>query len=112
MQRTFFTSLPPVPPQFNVPVPINTFIGLRLALHRNKPSLAGRWHNDEKKMSFDWSLKRARGELNGTFVEHWPIEGDVNARSICYDEKLLTEIAERNLEMEAMPDFVQIVDNE
>lgn len=112
MQRTFLTSLPPVPEQFDVPVPITTFIGLRLARHRNNFALAGRWLDTEKKMSFDWTLKRARGELNGTFVEHWPIEGDVNARSTCYDDNLLTELEQRNLEIEVMPDFVKILDHE
>lgn len=46
-------------PEFpRVPVPVPGFIGLRLALSRNKPALAGTWINDTREISFDYRNKR------------------------------------------------------
>ena len=43
-------------PMVSVPVP--GFIGLRLALQRNKPELAGTWISDHRSISFDYRNKR------------------------------------------------------
>jgi hypothetical protein len=42
-----------------VPVPVPGFIGLRLAISRNKPDLAGTWVNDLREISFDYRNKRS-----------------------------------------------------
>lgn len=42
----------------SVSIPIRSFIGLRLAMARNKPETAGMWIEDDKEISFDWSTKR------------------------------------------------------
>ena len=41
-----------------VSVPIPGFIGLKLALARNKPELAGTWISDQRSISFDYRNKR------------------------------------------------------
>jgi hypothetical protein len=41
-----------------VPVAVHVFYGCRLALHRNKPWLAGKWENVERQESFEWRTKR------------------------------------------------------
>jgi hypothetical protein len=43
-------------PFVNVPVP--GFIGMKLALSRNKPDLAGTWVKDSRDISFDYRNKR------------------------------------------------------
>ena len=42
----------------NVQVPVPGFIGLKLALSRNKHELAGTWVNDKRDISFDYRNKR------------------------------------------------------
>lgn len=41
-----------------VKVPVPGFIGMKLAVSRNKPELAGRWIKDERVISFDYRNKR------------------------------------------------------
>ena len=40
-------------------IPVPLFTGLRLAHARGKPETAGKWTNDKREFSFDWSRKRA-----------------------------------------------------
>lgn len=42
----------------SVEVPVPGFIGLKLALARNKPDLAGTWVQDQRSISFDYRNKR------------------------------------------------------
>lgn len=42
----------------SVSVPVPGFIGLKLALARNKPDMAGRWIDDTRQISFDYRNKR------------------------------------------------------
>lgn len=42
----------------SVKVPVPGFIGLKLAISRNKPELAGTWVNDTRDISFDYRNKR------------------------------------------------------
>jgi DNA polymerase type B, organellar and viral len=46
-----------------VPVDFDNFIGLKLALARNKPELAGTWLPSIRAMSFDYTKKRRRQDL-------------------------------------------------
>jgi hypothetical protein len=34
------------------------FLGCKLAIARNKPWLAGRWTDEQRRMSFEWNAKR------------------------------------------------------
>jgi hypothetical protein len=52
----------------SVPVPVPAFIGLKLALSRNKPKLAGCWTNDTRIISFDYRNKRQGHEWNGNHI--------------------------------------------
>jgi hypothetical protein len=151
-----------------VPVSLNQFVGLRLALQRNNLQSAGSWKSPctgkecdhqscgRKVISFDWSNKRARGvlrtspidepldtdcvsptavseeeiaklmttgkfadefeaptNLEALWIEHRPIVGDVKLRSVSYDpslERPQTEAEVQAMELEAMPDCVEIVE--
>jgi hypothetical protein len=42
----------------HVPVPVPGFIGMKLAISRNKPELAGTWVHDTREISFDYRNKR------------------------------------------------------
>jgi DNA polymerase type B, organellar and viral len=41
-----------------VPVAVRVFYGCRLAMHLNKPWLAGKWEDKERQESFEWKTKR------------------------------------------------------
>lgn len=48
-----------------VPVPVPGFIGLKLAISRNKPMLAGTWVNETREISFDYRNKRQGHSWDG-----------------------------------------------
>lgn len=52
----------------SVRVPVPGFVGLRLALARNKPELAGTWLKDSREISFDYGNKRLRHEWRGAHI--------------------------------------------
>jgi hypothetical protein len=103
-----------------VPVTVRVFYGCRLAMHRNKPHLAGKWEDVERQESFEWRTKRDpmrvvvsdEGYIQ-TFPRTQPIFAesagkepanfeksveilDVNSGTVEIDEDML---------LEAMPDF-------
>ena len=47
-----------------VPVTVRVFYGCRLALHRNKPWLAGKWVDEERLESLEWRTKRDPNRIN------------------------------------------------
>lgn len=49
-------------------VPLNTFVGLKLALARNAPETAGKWIEDERHISFDYRNKREGHIWDGACV--------------------------------------------
>lgn len=51
-----------------VEVPVPGFIGLKLAVARNKPEMAGRWIEDKRVISFDYRNKRQGHEWQGNAV--------------------------------------------
>jgi len=56
-------------PEFpSVDVPVPGFIGLRLALSRGKPELAGTWVNETRSISFDYRNKRHGHVLSGGHI--------------------------------------------
>lgn len=93
-----------------VEVKLQTFIGHRLALHRNKLELAGRWDYVGRKISFDWGKKRRRlgADVRSGMVTTSPHVGQPNGMSWPYDPKLLTEVELNALLYEAQPDWEPI----
>jgi len=51
-----------------VQVDVNNFVGLKLALSRNKPELAGSWINDIRTIDFDYRNKRVGHIVNGDHI--------------------------------------------
>lgn len=89
-----------------VTVPLTQFIGHRMALHRNKPQLAGSWIEAPKRISFDWQSKRAMGySVENEMVHTVPKAGSAFTISESYQPMLLTDLSDQLLEQEAMPDF-------
>lgn len=72
----------------SVTIPLNVFIGLRLALARNKPETAGMWVDIEKEIKFDWASKRMFEKVNGTTVETMPIRGSAQLASEPYSRAI------------------------
>jgi hypothetical protein len=97
--------------EFNVTVPMQSFVGLRLAMEKENRSLAGQWHTIEKQISFDWRSKRGSAQIEGWTVRHVPHPGDVAERSRPYDpEKPVRSALLQTLEVEALPDYVPILE--
>lgn len=69
----------------HVSIPLNVFIGLRLALARNKPDTAGQWMNVTKDISFDWRTKRVECRMVDYRMTTIPMEGSANLVSVAYD---------------------------
>lgn len=65
-------------------VQLRNFVGLRLALARNRYDTAGEWQETTKTVKFDWSSKRTNPELNGGCVLTGMIEGSPDLTSVPY----------------------------
>jgi hypothetical protein len=103
-----------------VPLPMTSFVGLRLAAARTrgKPSeerdaalkaLACQWITSDRGISFDWSEKRG-GKIvwTGEAAFHWPLPGPI--ASLAYtSEGALTESFDLDrLELDDQPDPVDL----
>jgi hypothetical protein len=91
----------------SVPVTIRVFYGCRLALHRGKPWLAGRWQDEIRYESFEWRTKRdaMRVRLEDSSILTFPPR-----LSSAFEESKGYEpppfaIDEDTLLLEAMPDY-------
>lgn len=80
-----------------VVIKLMNFVGLRLALARNKPELAGQWLSVSKRVSFDWRQKRtllveADGTLHKCYVKAslhtWPLEGSTDTINVKYKRRI------------------------
>lgn len=65
---------------YRLTIPLNVFLGLRLAHHLGKPQLAGEWVKNSKRMGFDWRNKRDLfpdwiHTFNGTYAHTHPYRG-------------------------------------
>jgi hypothetical protein len=67
-----------------VTVQLRNFVGLRLALARNRYDTAGEWQETTKTVKFDWSSKRTSPILNGGYVSTGMIEGSPDLTSVPY----------------------------
>lgn len=81
------------PPE--VCIPMHNFIGLRLAIARNKPETAGRWVDIPKTVKFDWESKRTPRCVSDGMLFTVPIQGSRILESLPYDHYAH---AERDLE--------------
>ena len=110
-----------------VPVAVNVFHGCRLALHRNKPWLAGIWKNVERQESFEWKTKRDpnRIDVRDGYIVTYPrvqsvfaeSEGkppaDFDRRIAILDENGGTvEIDDEDMMLEAMQDYTPFLPHE
>jgi hypothetical protein len=105
----------------SVPVTVRVFNGCRIALHRGKPWLAGKWEDVQRHESFEWRTKRDPNRINvcdeGCIVT-FPREQSIFAESEGYtpaDFDRLIEISgesggpaeiDENMLLEAMPDHI------
>jgi hypothetical protein len=88
-------------------VGIRTFIGLRLALARNKPELAGTWIDHTKDVSFDWHSKRFRGRFKGRMLDTDPMPGGPNLTSSPYSRVIGGLRAAERLEFADQPEWAE-----
>lgn len=92
----------------SVKVKTRLFTGLKLAYARGKPETAGTWVEQERKVSFDWSLKRqpiARYERGRALT--LPFDGSKELRTKIYSEvtkEIINEMDEARGELHDMPD--------
>jgi hypothetical protein len=110
-----------------VPVAVRVFHGCRLALHWNKPWLAGKWEDKERQESFEWRTKRDPNRINVCdegYITTFPREQSILAESegklpadfdkrikIADDKGGMEEIDEDML-LEAMQDFTRFLPGE
>ena len=109
------TGDPPV-----VEIFVNQFVGLRAALARNKPQLAGTWLGDLRKagdmkagvrhINFDWqSKRRPYGDciIGGAMVT-LPFAGSSTLRSHGYDAKIIDEgdLGRQIVDADSDPDYI------
>ena len=90
-----------------IPVAAPLFIGFGMALGLGDLGQAGRWRPQVNRISFAWNTKRA-----GVFdfadggIHTRSMRGAYGLRSEPYNPADLTEFQQRQIEDEAMPDFV------
>lgn len=97
-------------PRVTVPVP--GFIGLKLALSRNRPESAGCWICDTREMSFDYRNKRSAHRWEGARIVTKPKLGGPHVISLPHS-KFLSEGGAEPWEaaramLEEQPDYVDL----
>jgi hypothetical protein len=110
-----------------VPVAVHVFYGCRLALHRNKPWLAGRWEDVERQESFEWRTKRDPNRIivcGDGYIVTYPREqsllaesegkspADFDQRIAILDENGDAIEIDEDMLLEAMPDLVHFLPRE
>lgn len=68
----------------SVRISLRNFIGLRLALARNRKELAGQWIESERSISFDWTTKRQSPQIQNNSVTTLPPDGNLTLRTVPY----------------------------
>lgn len=96
----------------NVSVPVPGFIGLKLALSRNKPESAGRWIADQRTISFDPRNKRVHSRWEGGAIITAPKIGGRLCTSLPHRDFLAAGGGElweaARLQMEEQPDYIDL----
>ena len=111
----------------SVPVTVRVFNGCRIALHRGKPWLAGKWEDVQRCESFEWRTKRDPNRItvcDEGYIVTFPREQSIFAESEGYtpaDFDRLIEISgesggpveiDENMLLEAMPDHLDFLPHE
>ena len=111
----------------SVPVTVRVFNGCRIALHRGKPWLAGKWEDVQRCESFEWRTKRDPNRItvcDEGYIVTFPREQSIFAESEGYtpaDFDRLIEISgenggpveiDENILLEAMPDHLDFLPHE
>jgi hypothetical protein len=94
-----------------VAIPVKLFTGLRLAHARGKPETAGKWTNDDREYSFDWSRKRGRDPIWETplCVLTKPAAGAPDLVSVPHPENAAWSLLNADrMEFEEQPDHVDM----
>lgn len=95
-----------------VSVPVPGFIGLKLALARNKPELAGTWVREDRSISFDYRNKRVGHVWTDGHIVTKPKLGGPRCVSLPHREFLAAGGAEpwemARLMLEEQPDYVDL----
>jgi hypothetical protein len=110
-----------------VPVAVHVFYGCRLALHRNKPWLAGKWVDEQRQESFEWRTKRDPNRINvcdeGYIVTFPRVQSllaesegkppaDFDRRITILDEDGGTVEVDEDMLLEAMQDYTPFLPRE
>jgi hypothetical protein len=88
-----------------VEISLQSFVGLRLALARNKPELAGQWIPNPKQITFDWHSKRSDPTITDTRVVTRPMDGNRTLISVPYQRVIGGINAARTLDFADQPDW-------
>lgn len=88
-----------------VTVELSSFVGLRLAMARNKPELAGQWLTNPKQISFDWHSKRAGITRMGDAVVTNMLQGSPDMHSQAYTRQIGGLNAKLALDLADQPDW-------
>lgn len=89
----------------SVSVSLHSFVGIRLALARNKPQLAGQWVDNPKQIRFDWTTKRTDPTRVGHSIVTMPLEGSRDRTSIPYSRVIGGMNAKLQLDLADQPDW-------
>ena len=96
----------------SVSVPVPGFIGLKLAIARGKPDLAGTWVNDSRSISFDYRNKRQAHAWHGEHIVTRPKLGHPGLMSLPHREFLAAGGQEpwemARLMLEEQPDHIDL----
>lgn len=96
----------------SVEVPVPNFIGLKLALARNKPLTAGCWTNETRSISFDYRNKRQGHKWEDGHIITSPKRGYSGLVSLPHREFLAAGGAEpwenARLMLEEQPDWIDL----
>jgi hypothetical protein len=92
-----------------VEISLHNFIGLRLANARHAYDTAGTWVDVPKRISFDWSSKRAGGELVGTRYVAGMIGGSFDLESVAYNKVIGGIRAAERLAFADQPDWGDVL---
>jgi len=87
-----------------VSIKLQNFHGLRIALARNKPHIAGQWSTVTKDIAFDWYSKRTNPQLEGHKVITEPLEGSPTLESEAYT-RVIGGLNAIRLELDGQPDW-------
>jgi hypothetical protein len=94
----------------SVEVDFDCFIGMRLALARNKPEIAGQWQATSRSISFDYSRKRSHQRIRGGSIVTSPKRSA--PPSLAHRDFITAEGAapwdNANLELADQPDYIDL----